>query len=144
MNSVENNMSKTLSFDNFYFWADSKVTVAWISAVEKEDRTYVENRVQKIRKTADVCKWLYCNTKENPVNLVARSKIFEIFRKIKFWFEGPEFLKQKWTFENRDFQTSFDVENVFSQELKTCALFISNLTPSYLKCDIENLIDLSR
>ena len=50
MNSVENNMSKTLSFDNFYFWADSKVTVAWISAVEKEYRTFVENRVQRSEK----------------------------------------------------------------------------------------------
>ena len=62
----------------------------------------------------------------------------------KFWFQGPEFLKQKSTFENRDFQNSFDVEHVFSHELKTCALFISNLTPANLKCDIENLIDLSR
>ena len=104
MNSVKNALSKALSFDYFYFWTDSKVTLAWISAVQKEYKTFVENRVLKIKKTADVCKWFYCNTKENPANLLTRSEIFENFRKNKFWFQGPKFLKQKSTFENRHFQ----------------------------------------
>ena len=103
MNSVKNALSKTLSFDDFYFWTDSKVTLAWISAVQKEYKTFVENRVQDIRKTTDVSKWFYCNTKENPANLLTRSKRFENFHENKFWLKGPEFLKKKSTFENRDF-----------------------------------------
>ena len=118
--------------------------MAWISAVQKEYKTFVENRVQEIRKTTDVSKWFYHNTKENFSDLLTRSKIFENFHENKFWFQGPEFLKQKSTFENRDFQNSFDVEHAFSHEFKTCTLFTSNLTPANLKCDIENLIDLSR
>ena len=144
MNSVKSTLSKTLSFYDFYFWADSKVTLAWISAVQKEYKTFVENRVQEIRKTTDLSKWFYCKTKENPADLLTRSKIFKNFHENKVWFQEPEFLKQKSTLESRDFQNSFDVEHDFSHELKTCTLFISNLTPADLKCDIKNLIDISR
>ena len=70
MNSVKNALSKTLSFDDFYFWTDSKVTLAWISAVQKEYKTFVEKRVQEIRKATDVSKWFYCNTEENPADLL--------------------------------------------------------------------------
>ena len=52
MNSVENTLSKTLSSDDVNFWTNSKVTLTWISAVEKEYKTFVENPVQEIRKTA--------------------------------------------------------------------------------------------
>ena len=72
---------------------------------------------------------LYSKLKNDP-ELLERSNEFSI--------------EQKSTFENRDFQNSFDAEHVFSHELKTCALFMSNFTPADLKCDIENLIDFSR
>ena len=97
-----------------------------------------------MQKTMDVSKQFYCNTKENPANLLSRGKIFGKFHENKFWFQGPEFFKQKSTFGNRNFQNSFDNEHVFSHELKTQALFISNLIPVNLTCDIENLIDLSK
>ena len=87
--------------------------MAWISAVQKKYRTFVENRVQEIRETTDVSKWFYCNTKKNPADLLTRSENFENVHENKFWFQGPEFLKHKSTFENRDFQNSFDVEHVF-------------------------------
>ena len=45
--------------------------------------------------------------------------MFGKFHENKFWFQGPEFFKQKSTFGNRDFQNSFDNEHVFSHELKT-------------------------
>ena len=150
MNSVKNTLSKTLSFDDFHIWTDSKVTLAWIFAVPKEYKTFVENRVQEIRKTTDVCKWFYCNTKKNPADLLRRSKIFENFHKNKFWFQGSEFLKQKSTFENRDIQNSFDtfktqlMLNTFFHMNSKHSLFISNLIPASLKYDTENLIDLSR
>ena len=53
------------------------------------------------------------NTKKNPADLLTRSENFENFHENKFWFQGPEFSKHKSTFENRDFQNSFDVEHVF-------------------------------
>lgn len=81
MNSVENTLSKTLSSDDVNFWTNSKVTLTWISAVEKEYKTFVENL-----KNCDVSEQFYCNTKENPAELLKRSKIFENFRKNKFWF----------------------------------------------------------
>ena len=90
------------------------------------------NRVQQIRKTTDVSKWFYCNTKENPTDLLTRSKMFKNFHENKFLFQGREFLKKKSTFENRDFQNSFYVEHVFSHELKTCALLSSNYLANYL------------
>ena len=69
-------------------------------------------------KNYDVSKWFYCKTKQNPADLLTRRKIFETFYENKFWFQGPDFSKQKLTFENRDFQNSFDVEHAFSHELK--------------------------
>ena len=84
MNSVKNALSKTFSFDNFYFWIDSHVTLVWISTVQKKYKTFVEHRGQEIPKTTNISKWFYCNTKENPADLLTRSKIFDNFHENKF------------------------------------------------------------
>lgn len=118
-------MSKTFNLNDF-FRTDSKIILDCISAVQKEYKTFAENWVSEIWKTTDISKWFYCHTKENPADILTKSKIFKNFDENKFWFQGPEFLKQKSTFENCDFQNSFVVDHVFSHELKTCLICLKS------------------
>lgn len=57
--------------------------------------TSVEKRVCEIRKNSDVSKWLYCETKHSPTDLLTRPKNCENFQENLFWWTGAKFLKEK-------------------------------------------------
>ena len=63
MNSVKKALSKCILISNWYFWADSQVTVSWIKTKGKMFKPFVENRVCDIRKNIDISKWFFCDTK---------------------------------------------------------------------------------
>ena len=50
MDSVEKSLSKILSISEVFLWIESQITLVWIRAENKEFQTFVENRVQEIRK----------------------------------------------------------------------------------------------
>ena len=50
MDSVEKSLSKILSISEVFLWIESQITLVWIRAENKEYQTFVENRVQEIRK----------------------------------------------------------------------------------------------
>ena len=72
MDSVKTSLSKALSVSEVFLWTDSQVTFAWIRVENKEFQTFVENRVQEIRKLRDSRGWYYCNTKSNLKDLLTR------------------------------------------------------------------------
>ena len=53
------------------------------------------NRVKEIRKNSEIKNWFYCNTKNNPADILTRSKGFEKFQENSFWWTGPRFLKDE-------------------------------------------------
>ena len=53
-------------------WTDSKVSLAWSKALEKEFQTFVQNRVVGIRRNISPENWSYCSTKVNPPDLITR------------------------------------------------------------------------
>ena len=50
MDSVKKSLSKVLSISEVFLWTDSQVILVCIRAEDKEFQTFVENRVQEIRK----------------------------------------------------------------------------------------------
>ena len=57
MDSVKKSLSKVLSISEVSLWTDAQVTLAWIRAENKEFQTFIENRVQEIRKLTDSRGW---------------------------------------------------------------------------------------
>ena len=84
-----------LPFHNTFLWTDSKVTLAWIRS-NKEFKTFVQNRLNEIRRITDAKTWFYCSTKNNPADIITRSELSD--PRTSLWREGPMFLKKE-TFE---------------------------------------------
>ena len=138
MNSVEKALSKVLKISESYFWTDSQITLAWIGAHEKEFQTFIENRVQEIRKLTNVKSWFYCNTKNNPADLLTRLQKIEDFQNCKKWWFGPEFLHEKTINYNLKVSSNRDKT---PDELKASVL-VENQIDSGVS--FENVIEIKR
>ena len=88
--SVLKALDGELEIDELFCWSDSKITLAWIKAEEKELKTFVQNRVLEIRNNVSSEKWFYCNTSENPSDIITREKFNDKLE--QQWWSGPSFL----------------------------------------------------
>ena len=64
MISVEQALDKEMKFDKHFYWTDSQISLAWIKSTEKEYETFVENRVQEIRRKSNIEDWAYVATRK--------------------------------------------------------------------------------
>ena len=55
-----------------YLWTNSKVTLSWIKAIDKEFKTFVEKRRREIRNNTGIENWSYSRTQFNPADLITR------------------------------------------------------------------------
>jgi len=62
----------------------------------KEYKTFVENRLRKIRTLTNAEDWRYITKKSNPADLITRYINASQLTNNTLWFNGPEFL-----FENK-------------------------------------------
>ena len=61
-----------------YCWSDSQISLAWIKAVDKEFRVFVQNRVVDIRRNVNPNSWFYCRTYDNPADIITRFKTLSL------------------------------------------------------------------
>ena len=123
MTSVKNALSKSICISNCYFWTDSQVTLPWITSLDKNHKTFVENRVREIRKNADVANWFYVDTKNNPADLLTRQKSFRDFQNNNLWWAGASSLSEKGpTFKNNYLINDSANQEEILNEIKTAVL----------------------
>ena len=99
------------------YWTDRKVVLAYIKNTKKRFKVFVANRLHQIRTNSDVTQWYYIKTDDNPADDCSRVLSMKKSKRVKRWFNGPEFLwrsKETWVKEN----TMFDVED-HDAEVKT-------------------------
>lgn len=82
-----------------YLWGDSKCVIAW-SASKKILPKFVEKSVQQI-KAAEMKRFLYVPTAQNPADVASRGASVNDLRKIEWW-SGPSWLadQQNWPPQN--------------------------------------------
>ncbi|XP_060528273.1 uncharacterized protein LOC132703161 [Cylas formicarius] len=61
-----------INFDEFYYWCDSTITLAWIKGSLHQWKIFVSNRVTQIQNLTETNSWQYVNTQENPADLPSR------------------------------------------------------------------------
>ena len=71
---------------------DSFISLSGIKTVNQEFKLFVQRRVIKIRESVKPSLWNYCNTKENPVDIITRFRPHDLSSNF-LWWEGPFFLK---------------------------------------------------
>ena len=59
--SVKHALKSCVNFDKIYLWTDSKVTLSWIKAIDKEFKRFAQNGLQQIRNNTDIENWSYFN-----------------------------------------------------------------------------------
>ena len=102
---------------------------------------FVDNRVKEIRKLTNKTSWFYCDSKNNPSDLLTKIGFSLVQLKEKhLWWEGPSFLKdQKFKskhHENVLYETIIDKTDV----IPTPTL-LSSQTPQN---GIDKIIDINR
>ena len=90
--SVHNSLSEEIFIEELICWTDSFISVSWIKAVNQEFKLFVQKRVIKIRKSVKPSLWNYCNTKENPADIITRFRPHDLSSN-SLWWEGPFLLK---------------------------------------------------
>ena len=65
-------LSEEYEFSNYFCSTDSQVALAWIKAVEKEFKVFVQNRAEEIRKKVKPEVWHYCKSEDNPADIITR------------------------------------------------------------------------
>ena len=93
-------LQKEIPIYQTVYWTDSQVTLAWIRTVNKEYKTFVENRLREIRKLANPDLWRYVPTNLNPADLITRPINVSDFASDSIWFKCPNYLfenEAKWS-----------------------------------------------
>ena len=75
------------------FWTDSVAVLWYIYHEEKRFKTFVANRVAKIRLHSNPTDWHHVSTKNNPADVASRGLHPNDTQGISRWIQGPEFLR---------------------------------------------------
>ena len=86
--SVYNSISAEIVIKEITCWTDSFISLPWIKAVNQEFKSFVQNRVIKILEIVKPSLWNYCNTKENPGDIITRFRPHDLSSN-SLWREGP-------------------------------------------------------
>ena len=132
VNQVLSALEKRISLKSVKCWSDSQVALCWIRGKTKHWKSWVENRVVKIRKVVDCDNWSYISGEENPADIPTRVCEINDFEK---WFKGPSFL-----FENEFEPKSFDVE----AKLKDADVLVESRQKDAVTCAVTTNDDNSR
>ena len=90
--SVYSSLSEEIFIEGLICWTDSFISLSWIKAVNQEFILFVQNRVIKVRESVKPSLWNYCNTKENPADIITRFRPHDLSSN-SLWWEVPFFLK---------------------------------------------------
>ena len=123
-----------------YLWTDPKVTLSWIKAIDKEFKTFVENRLREICNNTD---WSYSPTEFNPADVITRVPRVEMTKNIienKLWWDGPEFLELR---KEQRFEFSMP-ENNFDTEVRKTSSTCLSLNDKKLTSNMNNKIYFNR
>lgn len=87
-----------LDIKSFHFWTDSMVVLSWIHGNPTQWKTYVANRVVQILEFSDPKQWTHVISEENPADLVSRGICATSIISSSFWWHGPNWLVNNFSF----------------------------------------------
>lgn len=82
-----------LRIENIYYWTDSTIVLAWISAPASKWKTFVGHRVSEIQELSSISQWRHVNTDTNPADIVSRGCSASQIIKSNLWWNGPDWLR---------------------------------------------------
>lgn len=86
--------SLKMKFDNIFYYTDSSIVLSWIKIDPARLQIFVSNRVNEIQTKSVVENWRHVSSQQNLADLISRGVFPQEIINNKFWFEGPNFLKE--------------------------------------------------
>ena len=119
--TVKEAFKPILQIDKRLCWSDSTTTLQWIKDEKREWKSFVQKRVDEIRKLAEPQTWSYARSEDNSADILTRGcKASELPAEDKWW-KGPKWLSysvSEWPLmEDVDIS---DLTQESLEELKMC------------------------
>ncbi|GFV90506.1 integrase catalytic domain-containing protein [Trichonephila clavipes] len=80
-----------------HFWSDSTIVISWIHRESRELKTFMANRVSKIRQLSSCDQWHHIASEHNPTDVLSRGLLPEELRDDSLWWHGPELLQSTYS-----------------------------------------------
>ena len=126
-------MQDEIKVENIYCHTDSQICLSWLRAIMKDFKPFVQNRVNKVRRSVMPENWFYCRTGDKSADLSTRADNEGVNSTL--WWEGPEFLKTS----DSSVPGLVSLEKVdFDNELKEIK------SSSVNNASIDNLININK
>lgn len=75
-------------------WTDSQIVLAWLKKDPGLLKTFVNNRVQNIHRTAPQAEWRYVPSADNPADILSRGAFPKELMSASLWWKGPPWLSR--------------------------------------------------
>jgi hypothetical protein len=82
--------SLRIEFHGVHLWTDSTIVLGWLQTDPWLLKTFVGNRVSRIREVTDSYCWRHIKSEQNPSDLVSRGLSAEKLVNCELWWKGPE------------------------------------------------------
>ncbi|GFX02317.1 integrase catalytic domain-containing protein [Trichonephila clavipes] len=107
-----------LNISDIVLHTDSTIALAWLNTPANRLKTFVANRVAKVKELTEGFQWNHVPSVLNPADLVSRGLRPCDLSNLRLWWHGPQFLeKGKLSSEERSLSPVKECE--YSKELKT-------------------------
>ena len=122
INYVVDGYKNELVVEDVHIYCDSQVANGWMRA-KRCLPTYVQNRVNEVKKQVPHAYLHYINTKENPADLVSRGVKVKQLAQSEIWWNGPPIIKEVQKHPARKIgEESITVTNVIQGDCKNDVL----------------------
>lgn len=83
-----------IKIEDFKFWTDSMVVLAWLNSQTSRLKTFVANRVCQILESTSIEQWMHVKTGDNPADVLSRGVTPQELHNQKLWWQGPQWLSE--------------------------------------------------
>lgn len=131
-------LAQELKLDNLelFLWTDSQIALHWLKGTNKQWKTFVSNRVQRIQQMSDPGSWRWCPGVSNPADLVSRGMNLKELSTSELWLHGPSWLQEsKEEYPKAELKIEHPQEALAERKEKLVVCFVQNSQ----KADAESL-----
>ena len=93
--NVERALKSVVTLDPSVCWTHLKVSLYWITQVDKEWKQFIQNRVNEIRKLTTISSWRHCPGHANPADIPSQGTSPTDVVHSELWNHGPTMLYDK-------------------------------------------------